>query len=144
MRGPRWPSDEMSPKKAIFFGGGEAEGRKKQNSSKVSLHTDRHCRHLWNDGTFDGRWGGGGGARGETCSRRTGSRRTIGIFFIKVTLKTSCIHTYFFFNENVPTGCVIATRPPSCLVLVPSAAQLISGKPLCDGNVPSAALPPVG
>lgn len=30
------------------------------------------------------------------------------------------------------------------LELVPSAAQLISGKPLCDANVPSAALPLVG
>lgn len=33
--------------------GGDAGGGE-QNSSKVSLYTDRHRHHLWNDETFDG------------------------------------------------------------------------------------------
>lgn len=127
------------PKKCDFFGA--VERRKKQNSSKVSLYTDRHCRHLWNDGTLDGRWGEGA----EPAGRSVLEEPVRGIFFIYFNVYTYCAHMYFFVG-NVPAGFVIYDMPPppSRRVLVSSAAQLISGKPQCDGNVPSAALPPVG
>lgn len=49
----------VPPKKAILVRGRRWRGGKKQNSSKVSLHTDRHRRHLWDDGRLGSRRGEG-------------------------------------------------------------------------------------